>query len=132
MDGRGMLQMFLTSLPQGPDCLSYVFLITCYIVTLVDVDDSTLLILGVLVLGLHEYLFNRCGSFEMYLDAILTTDVFETFGCPLSVWNDHLSYSVGRSWVCIGCACILIVVDLWLTVVVCDVLIICLVPPSCY
>ena len=121
--------MFLASFLQGPGCLSYVFLIACYIVTLVAVDDSTLITLGVLVLGFHEYLFNSCVSSEMYLGAILNIDVFETFGCPLSVWNDHLSYSVGGSWVCIGCAFILIVVDLWLTGVVCAVLIIALLLP---
>ena len=28
MDGRGLLEMFLASFPQGPGCLSYVFLNT--------------------------------------------------------------------------------------------------------
>ena len=121
--------MFLVSFPQGPGCLHYVFLITCYVVTLIAIDDSTFHIHGVLVLGLHEYLFDGCVSFEMYLDAILTTDLFETFGCALCVRNDHLSYSVGGSWFCIGCACIMIVVDLWLTVLVCTVLIIALFLP---
>ena len=59
----------------------------------------------------------------MYLDTILTTNVFETFNCALHVQNDHLSYSVGGSWSCVGCACVLIVVDLRLIVVVCVVLI---------
>ena len=59
----------------------------------------------------------------MYLDSILTTNVFETFGCALCVWNDHLSCGVGGSWSCVGCACVLIVVDLWLIVVACVVLI---------
>ena len=112
MNGRGLLQVLLASFPQGPGCLPYVFFITCYVVALVAVDDSTFLVFGVLVLGPHEYLFNGCVSLEVYLDAILTTDVFETFGCPLSVWNDYLSYCVGGTWVSIGCACTLIVVVL--------------------
>ena len=46
MDGRGVLQMFFASFPQGPGCLSYVFLITCYVGTLVTVHNSTFLFLA--------------------------------------------------------------------------------------
>ena len=128
MDGRELLQVLPASFPQGPGCLPYVSFIACYVVALVTVDDSTFLVFGVLVLGPREYLLNGCVSLEVYLNAILT-DVFATFSCALSVWNDYLFYCVDGSWVSIGCACVLIVVDLGLIVVICVVLIIALFLP---
>ena len=53
MDGRGLFLMSFVPFPQGPGCLSYVFLISCYVGALVTVDDATLPFLGVLVLGFH-------------------------------------------------------------------------------
>ena len=41
--------MFFASFPQDPGSLSYILLITCYVGTLVTVDDSTFLLSGVLV-----------------------------------------------------------------------------------
>ena len=83
MDGRGLLQVFLLPFPQGPGCLSCVLFITCYVVALVTIDDPTLLVLGVLVFGLLEFLFDGCISLEMYLDAILTTNVLKLLAVPL-------------------------------------------------
>ena len=99
MDGKGLLEVFLASFPKGPGCLPYVFLIAGYVVALVTVDDPTLLIHGVLVLRLHKYLFDSCVSLEVYLDAILTTDVLETFSCALNIWNNYLTYCVDWSGV---------------------------------
>ena len=80
MDGRGLLQVFLASFPQGSCCFPYVLLITGYVLALVNVDYPTILVHGVLVFRLHKYLFDSCVSLEVYLDSILTTDVLETFG----------------------------------------------------
>ena len=122
MDERGLLKVLLASFPKGLCCLPYLLLIAGYVIALVTVDDPTLLIHGVLVLRLHKYLFDSCVTLEVYLDAILTTDVLETFGCALNIWNNYLTYCVDWSWACSSCTCILIVVDLWLIVVVCIVL----------
>ena len=103
MDGRGLLQVFLVSFPQGPDCLPYVLLITGYVVAFVTVDYPTLLVHGALVFRFHKYLFDSCVSLEVYFDSILTTDVHETFGCALYIRNNHLTYCVDWSWVCISC-----------------------------
>ena len=54
MDGRGFLQVFPVSLPQDPGCLPYVLLIADYFPTLVAVDHTTLLLLGVLVLRFNQ------------------------------------------------------------------------------
>ena len=43
-------------------------------------------VLGILVLGFHENLFDCCVSFKVYLYAILTTCLFYTFGYSLCVW----------------------------------------------
>ena len=82
MDGTGLLEVLLVSLPKGPCCLPYVLLTTNYVVGLEAVDYPTFLVLGVLVLRFHEDLFN-CGiSFEVSLYPILTTCVFETSASP--------------------------------------------------
>ena len=86
--------MFFASFPQGPGCLSYVFLIACYVGTLVAVDDSTLLILGAWSLGFISTCLVVVFPLEVYLDTILTTYVFKAFGCALCVWDDYLSYEV--------------------------------------
>ena len=121
--------MFLAFFPKGSGCIPYVFLIAGYVVALVTADDPPLLIHGVLVLRLHKYLFDSCVSLEVYLAVILTTDVLETFGCALNIWNNYLTYCVDLSWACSGCTCIFIVVDLWMIVVVCIVLNVALIYP---
>ena len=52
---------------------------------LVTVNYSTFAILWVLVFRFHEDLFDGLVAFEMYLDAILTTCLFNTFGDALDV-----------------------------------------------
>ena len=44
------------------------------------------------ILGMHECLFNGCVSFEVYPNAIPTTDVLETFHYSFCIWYDYLSY----------------------------------------
>ena len=84
--------MFLSSLPEGPGSFPYVLFITVEVVTLVAIYDSTFVVLGVLVLGLHSYLFDGSVTLEMHLYGILTTYLFDAFGYSLCVWNDNLSY----------------------------------------
>ena len=46
----------------------------------------------VLVLGLHEGLFDCSVSFKVNLYTILTAYLFNTFCCSFCVWDDYLSY----------------------------------------
>ena len=83
------------------------------------VYNSTFVVPGVLVLRLHEVLFYGSIALEMYLDTMLTTDVFETFGYSFSVWYYYLTYCGLVSWkrvvvvLCLGCCLSCIV--LWLS-----------------
>ena len=85
---------------------------------LVTVNYSTFAILGVLVLWFHEDLFDGLISFEMYLDAILTTCLFNAFGDAFSVWDEYLSYSSFVSW-CIDGLIVVLVVDFVVSIFVC-------------
>ena len=84
--------MFLASFPKGPCCFTYVLLIAGYVVALETVDDPILLVLRVLVLGFHKSLFDCCVALEVYLYAILTTDVLEAFHYSFCVRYNFLSY----------------------------------------
>ena len=84
---------------------------------LVTVNYSTFAILWVLVFRFHEDLFDTLISFEMYLDAILTTCLFNTFGDAFSVWDEYLSYGSFVSW-CIDGWIVALVVDV-VAIVVC-------------
>ena len=92
----------------------HVLLITGYVATLETVYNSTFAVPGVLVLRLHEHFFYGSVAFEVYLDAILTTDVFETFGYSFSVWYYYLNYSGLVSWrgycfvLCLGYCCLVL------------------------
>ena len=52
MDGRGFLEVLPVPFPQGPGCFICVLLIAIKVLTLIHVNSSTLIIHGVLVLGL--------------------------------------------------------------------------------
>ena len=59
---------------------------------LVTINESTFAVLGVLVLRLHEDLFDGCVSLQVFLYTILTTCLFYAFGYTFCVWDDNLSY----------------------------------------
>ena len=75
---------------------------------LVTVNYSTFTVLGVLVFWFHEDLFDGLVAFEVYLDAILTTCLLDTFRDAFSVWDDYLAYSSFVS----------LCIDGWITVLV--------------
>ena len=127
MDRRGMFQIFFVSFPQVPGYLFYVLLIACYVCTFVTVDNSTFLLLWVLVFGFHKELFCCSVSIEMYLDAIFTTYIFEAFRCSFCVWDD---YFVLCSFGCFLLYLLSLHLDCWLIVLGCCLH--CHVPLSCY
>ena len=61
-------------------------------ITLVPVYNATFYFLGVLILGLHKYLFDGGVTLEMHLYTILATYVFNTFCNSFYVSDDNLSY----------------------------------------
>ena len=96
MDGRGLLQLILSSFPKGPCSFPYVLLIAGYVIALEAVDYPTFLVLLVLVLGFHEDLLDCGVALEVSLYSILTTCLFETFHHPQYVWYDYISH--GGIW----------------------------------
>ena len=121
MDGRGLFEVFLVPFPMGPCCFTYVPLIAGYVFAFETLDDPSVLVLRVLVLGFHKDLFDCCVALEVYLYTILTTDVLETFHYSFCVRYDYLSYCrfVTLSWC--SCACASIAVCLCLVVIVAHV-----------
>ena len=96
--------------PKSPWCFPYVFLTADNTPTLVTLYYPTLLILGVLVLWVHEELFSCCVALEVSLYSILTTYLLKTFSYSLCIGDDHNSY-VGflHCWGDVFWACIWIV-----------------------
>ena len=92
MNGGRLFKVFLSSFLKGSSSFTYVLLITIKVVTLVAVYDSTFVVLGVLVLRLHECLFDGGVALEVNLYTILTTYLFDAFGYSLCIWYDNLTY----------------------------------------
>ena len=90
--GEGCLRCSFFSLPKGPCCFPYVLFIAIQVFALVAVYNSTFVVLGVLVLGLHNYLFDGGVTLEVNLYTIPTTYMFNTFHSSFCVRYDYLSY----------------------------------------
>ena len=79
---RGPPEVFLVPLPQDPSCFSNILLSTVYGWTLVAVDNTTLLVLRVLIFGLDQYLLEGPVTLEMCPYAIFEACVFDTSRRP--------------------------------------------------
>ena len=66
--------------------------IAIQVFALVTVYNSTFVVLGVLVLVLHKYLFDGGVTLKVNLYTILTTYLFNTFHNSFCVGYDYLSY----------------------------------------
>ena len=91
MNGRGGLQVLFVSFTKGPGGFPYVFLITGKVTTLVPVDGTTLVDHRVFVLGGDQEALNGSTTFEVGLNAIPTTDLFDTFTKTLCVGYDNVT-----------------------------------------
>ena len=100
VDSRGGLQVLFVSFTKGPGGFPYVFIITAQVVALVPVDGTTLVDHRVLVLRGDQEVFDGFATLEVSLDAISTTDLFDTFTKTLCVGYDNvtltLHFMVGR------------------------------------
>ena len=77
-DGWGILEMFPVSLLRGPGGLTYVFIITHKLPTLVPIDSPTLFVQRVFILAFYWYVLDGSVSIEMGLDPISFEYVFDT------------------------------------------------------
>ena len=83
--------MLFVSFTKGPGGFPYVFLITAYVTTLVPVDSTTLVDYRVFVLGGDQETLNGSATFEVGLNAISTTDLFDAFTKTLCVGYDNVT-----------------------------------------
>ena len=86
--------MFFVSFTKGPGGFLYVFIITAKVPTLVLINGITLGDHRVFVLGGDQEVFDGAVTFEVSLDAILTTDLFDTFTKTLCVGYDNVSLTL--------------------------------------
>ena len=82
--------MFFVSFTKGPRSFPYVFIITGKVSTLIPIDGITLGDHGVFVLGGDQEILDCTATFKVSLDAIPTTDLFDTFTKTLWVGNDYV------------------------------------------
>ena len=92
--------MFFVSFTKGPGSFPYVLIITAKVPTLIPIDGITLVDHRVFVLGEYQEVFDGAATFEVSLDVIPSTDVFDTFTKTLCVGYNNmaltLNFSSGR------------------------------------
>ena len=81
--------MLFVSFTKGPGGFPYVFIITAKVPTLIPIDGITLFDHRVFVLGGDQEVLDGAATFEVSLDAIPTTDLFDTFTKTLCVGYDR-------------------------------------------
>ena len=81
----GVLQVFFVSFTKGTGGFPYVFIITAKVTTLIPIDGITLVDYRVFVPGGDQEVLDCTTTFELSLDAIATTDLFDTFTKTLCV-----------------------------------------------
>ena len=92
MNSRGGLQVLFVSFTKGPGGFPYVLLITTEVTTLVPIDGTTLVDHRVFVLRGGQQVFDGSATLEVSLDAIPTTDLFDTFTKTLCVGYDYVPF----------------------------------------
>ena len=85
MNGWGVLQVHFVSFTKGPGGFPYVFIITGKVPTLIPIDGITLGYHRVFFLGGDQEVFDGAASFEVSLDTIPTTHLFDNFTITLCV-----------------------------------------------
>ena len=86
--------MLFVSFTKGPGGFPYVLIITAKVCTLIPIDGITLVDHRVFVLGGDQEVFDSAATFEVSLDAIPTTDLFDTFTKTLCVGYDNMALTL--------------------------------------
>ena len=89
--------MLFVSFTKGPGGFPYVFIITGKVPTLIPIDGITLGDHGVFFLGGDQEVLDGASTFEVSLDAIPTTDLFDTFTKTLCVGYDYVTLTLNFS-----------------------------------
>ena len=97
MNRWGVLQMLFISFTKGPGGFPYVLIITAKVPTLIPIDGITLVDHRVFVLGEDQEVFDGAATFEVSLDAITSTDLFDTFTKTLCVMYDNMALTLNFS-----------------------------------
>ena len=89
--------MVFVSFTKGPGGFPYVFIITCEVPTLIPIDSITLGNHRVFLLMGPQEVFDGAATFEVSLDTIPTTDLFDTFTKTLCVGYDYVTLTLNFS-----------------------------------
>ena len=89
--------MLFVSFTKGPGGFSYVLIITAKVITLIPIDGIILVDHRVFVLGGDQEVIDGAAMFEVSLDAISTTDLFDTFTKTLCVGYDNMTHCRGTA-----------------------------------
>ena len=94
MNRWGVLQVLLVPFTKGPAGFPYVLIIMAQVPTLIPIDGITLVDHRVFVLGRDQVVLDGAATFEVSLDAIPTTDLFDTFTKTLCVGYDNMALTL--------------------------------------
>ena len=89
--------MLFVPFTKGPGGFPYVFITTCEVPTQIPVDGITLGDHRVFVLRRDQEVFDGAATFEVSLDPIPTTDLFDTFTKTLCVGYDYVTLTLDFS-----------------------------------
>ena len=89
--------MLFVSFTKGPGGFPYIFIITCEVSTLMPVYNITLGDHRVFVLRGDQEVFDGASTFEVSLDPIPPTDLFDTFTKTLCVRYDYMTLTLNLS-----------------------------------
>ena len=90
--GGGGFLVFFEPLTKGSWGLSYIFLITLQPSIFVTIDDPTLLLHRIFILGGHQEVFDGGTSFEIYLYTIGAAFLLDTFTQSPIIWNSYIGF----------------------------------------
>ena len=89
--------MLFVSFTKGPEGFPYVFIITGEVPTLIAIDGITLGDHGVFVLRGDQEVLDGAATFEVSLDTIPTTDLFDAYTKSLCVRYDYVTLTFNFS-----------------------------------
>ena len=95
--GEGSFRCSVYLSPKVLEVFLYVLIITPKVPTLIPIDGITLVDHRVFVLGGDQEVFDGAATFEVSLDAIPSTDLFDTFTKTLCVGYDNMALTLNFS-----------------------------------